>query len=56
MKLADELWLVINANISPMQTIKAMTVATDLLDHENNLGRIEAGRLADIFAVLGNPL
>jgi imidazolonepropionase-like amidohydrolase len=54
---AGELRLMVNAGLSPMQAIKASTiVAADLLDQETNLGSIEAGKLADIIAVPGDPL
>jgi imidazolonepropionase-like amidohydrolase len=54
---AGELKLMVNAGMMPMQALKAATsVAADLLDQEENLGSIEAGRLADIIAVPGDPL
>ena len=40
-----------------MQAIKCATVnAADLLGMKDQLGSIEVGRLADIFAVDGDPL
>ncbi|MDZ7289989.1 MAG: amidohydrolase family protein [candidate division KSB1 bacterium] len=54
---AGELRLMVNAGMTPMQAIKAATiVAADLLDQEANIGSVEAGKLADIIAVPGDPL
>ena len=53
----EEFALMIQAGISEMDAIRAATVATaDLLDRSADLGTIEAGKLADIIAVDGNPL
>ena len=53
----EEFALMIQAGISEMDAIRAATVATaDLLDRSADLGTIEAGKLADIIAVAGNPL
>ena len=53
----QEFVLMIQAGISEMDAIRAATVATaDLLDRSADLGTIEAGKLADIIAVDGNPL
>lgn len=47
----------IEAGMSPMDAIKAATVnAADLLGMKDKLGSIEAGKLADIVAVDGDPL
>jgi len=54
---AGELKLMVSAGLSPMQAIKAATMmAADLLDQETNIGSIEAGKLADMIAVPGDPL
>ena len=53
----QEFVLMIQAGMSEMDAIRAATVATaDLLDRSADLGTIEAGKLADIIAVDGNPL
>ena len=54
---AGELKLMVDAGMTPMQALKAATiVAADLLDQAEDLGSIEAGKLADIIAVPGDPL
>jgi imidazolonepropionase-like amidohydrolase len=43
--------------MAPMQAIQSATsVAAALLDQQDNLGAIEAGKYADIIAVDGDPL
>lgn len=43
--------------MTPMQAIQTATRnAADLLDMSDRVGTIEAGKLADIVAVPGNPL
>jgi imidazolonepropionase-like amidohydrolase len=43
--------------MTPMQAIESATrVASQLLDQDAQLGTLEAGKLADIVAVPGNPL
>jgi len=53
----QEFALMIQAGMTETDAIRAATVATaDLLDRSADLGTIEAGKLADIIAVQGNPL
>ena len=43
--------------MTPAQAIRAATVtAADLLGMQDSLGTVEAGKLADIVAVPGDPL
>ena len=52
-----EFGYMIDAGMPAMQAIKAATVsAADLLGMKDQLGSIEAGKLADIVAVDGDPL
>ena len=54
---AREFATLIEAGMSPMDAIKAGTiVGAELLQWEDRIGSIEVGKLADIIAVLGNPL
>ncbi|HMU46418.1 MAG TPA: amidohydrolase family protein [Chitinophagaceae bacterium] len=47
----------IDAGMTPMDAIKSATInAADLLGEKDRLGSIEAGKLADIIAVDGDPL
>ncbi len=53
----QEFALMIQAGMSEMDAIRSATVATaDLLDLSDELGTIEAGKIADLIAVAGNPL
>lgn len=53
----QEFALMIQAGMSEMDAIHAATVATaDLLDRSDELGTIEAGKIADLIAVAGSPL
>ncbi|MFN8290907.1 MAG: amidohydrolase family protein [Chitinophagaceae bacterium] len=52
-----EFGYMIEAGMPPMEAIKAATInAADLLGEKDRLGSIEAGKLADIVAVDGDPL
>jgi imidazolonepropionase-like amidohydrolase len=54
---ADEFELLVKHGMPPAQAIKAATVnAADLLGLAGEIGSIEAGKLADIIAVGGDPL
>jgi imidazolonepropionase-like amidohydrolase len=54
---AKELSYMVQYGMTPMQAIQAATtVAASLLDEQDNLGAIEAGKLADLIAVSGDPL
>jgi imidazolonepropionase-like amidohydrolase len=47
----------IEAGMPAMEAIKAATIsAAELLGEKDKLGSIEAGKLADIIAVDGDPL
>jgi imidazolonepropionase-like amidohydrolase len=53
---AKELLALVDRGMTPMQAIRAATtVAADLIDVYDR-GRLEAGRLADVIAVPGDPL
>ncbi|MEC7471070.1 MAG: amidohydrolase family protein [Pseudomonadota bacterium] len=54
---AQEVALMVEAGMPPAEAILSATVNTaKLLDVEETLGTLEAGKLADIIAVKGNPL
>lgn len=54
---AQEFAYMVKYGMSPMAAIKSATsVAAQLLDQSDNFGTIEAGKLADIVAVKGNPI
>ena len=54
---AREFSYMVRYGMSPMQAIRSATsVAATLLDQQDNLGALEAGRLADLIAVAGDPL
>jgi imidazolonepropionase-like amidohydrolase len=54
---AREFGSLVEAGMTPMQAIQAGTrVAAELLEWEDRVGTIEAGKLADIIAVAGDPL
>jgi imidazolonepropionase-like amidohydrolase len=52
-----EFQYMIEAGMPPMEAIKAATInAADLLGMKDQLGSVEAGKLADLVAVDGDPL
>ena len=52
-----ELALLVEAGMTPMQAIQAATrVNSELLGWQDRIGTVEAGKLADIIAVPGDPL
>jgi imidazolonepropionase-like amidohydrolase len=54
---AKEFWHYTRLGMTPMQAILSGTrVAAEMLDMSDRVGTIEAGKLADIVAVPGNPL
>jgi imidazolonepropionase-like amidohydrolase len=54
---AKEFSYMVKYGMTPMQAIQsATTVAAGLLDQQDELGAIEAGKLADIVAVSGDPI
>jgi imidazolonepropionase-like amidohydrolase len=54
---AKEFSYMVKYGMTPMQAIQSATsVGAALLDQEDNLGSIEAGKYADIIAVDGDPL
>jgi len=54
---AKEFSYMVRYGMSPLQAIRSATsVAAALLDQQDNLGALEAGRLADLIAVAGDPL
>jgi imidazolonepropionase-like amidohydrolase len=47
----------VEAGMTPMEAIRAATVScAELLEVEDRLGSIEAGKIADLIAVAGDPL
>jgi len=54
---AEEFSLMVDAGMSPAEAIRAATVnAAELLELDDELGTLEAGKIADLIAVDGNPL
>jgi imidazolonepropionase-like amidohydrolase len=55
-KNAKELWAMCDRGMTPMQALQAATMTSaDLINRSHDLGRLEAGYLADIIAVPGDP-
>jgi len=54
---AREFALMVQAGMPPLFAIQAATAhAAQLLKHDKDLGSVTAGKLADVVAVVGNPL
>lgn len=54
---ARELGFLVSAGMTPMAAIEAATrVAADLLDLADDLGTVEAGKVADLVAVAADPI
>jgi len=54
---ARELAVMVKLGLTPLQAIQAATVAAaDLLGWSDRVGTLEAGKLADLIAVTGDPL
>ena len=52
-----EMTVLVEAGFTPMEAIQAGTrVGAELLRWDNRLGTVQAGKLADLVAVAGNPL
>jgi imidazolonepropionase-like amidohydrolase len=55
-KNAKELWAMVDRGMTPMQALQAATMTSaELINRSHELGRLEAGYLADIIAVPGDP-
>jgi imidazolonepropionase-like amidohydrolase len=54
---ARELSIMVRYGMTPMQAIQSATsVAAALLDQQDSIGSLQAGRYADVVAVAGDPL
>ncbi len=53
---AKELWAMVDRGMTPLQSIQAATLGAAELISVDDRGRLEAGLLADIIAVPGDPL
>jgi imidazolonepropionase-like amidohydrolase len=54
---AKEFPLMVDYGMTPADALRAATVAgAELLDMKDQIGSVEAGKLADLIAVSGNPL
>ena len=54
---AREFQLMVDYGMTPLQAIKsATTTAADLMQWQDKIGSVEAGKFADLVAVKGNPL
>jgi imidazolonepropionase-like amidohydrolase len=53
---AKELWAMVDRGMTPMQALQAATlVSAQLIERDHDLGRLQAGYLADVIAVPGDP-
>ncbi len=53
---AKELWAMVDRGMTPLQAIRAATLTSAELIDVGDRGRLEAGLLADVIAVAGEPL
>lgn len=54
---AEEFQLMVNAGLTPREALASATsLAAEVLDMENQIGRIAPGYSADLIAISGNPL
>jgi len=55
--LHSELWVYVDAGLSPFKALQSATIqAAKVVGVEKDLGSIEAGKLADLIIVDGDPL
>jgi imidazolonepropionase-like amidohydrolase len=55
--LHDELALLVEAGLTPLQALEAATLTpAKLLNKSGDLGTVEGGKLADLVLLDGNPL
>jgi len=53
----EEFHMLVNLGMSPLDALRAGTsVDAELLGQQNKIGTLEAGKLADVIAMPGNPL
>jgi imidazolonepropionase-like amidohydrolase len=53
---AKELWAMVDRGMAPTQALQAATLTSaELIERSHDLGRLQAGYLADIIAVPGDP-
>jgi imidazolonepropionase-like amidohydrolase len=53
---ADELIAMVDRGMTPMQALRAATITSaELIEREQDLGRLAPGYLADVIAVPGDP-
>ena len=53
---AKELWAMVDRGMTPMQALEAATTTSaELIEREDDLGRLAPGYLADVIAVAGDP-
>ena len=53
---AKELWAMVDRGLMPVEAIRAATVTSaELIERDDQLGRLAEGYLADVIAVPGDP-